>query len=601
MDQLLKADVIERVDASTWVSTILVTGKKDDGIRMCADLHEPKKAVVTDCYPLPHINELLSSLHGSKFVPNFATVVYPMHECVKEGASFTWTAAAQSSFDKVKILLVTSPALTLFDPALRSVISTDASDYGVGAMFAQVQPDGTEKPVAFAFRTLTTAERKYSIVEKEALACVWATEKWQTYLWGQCFTLRTDHQALTTLLTTKEADFEAACSTCPEMTALREQITLGWPPSIKAVSQDLRPYYKIRDELSVKDSYIFRSTRLLVPVSVSHTLIALAHESHQGMVCTKQRLHDLYWWHKWTHRFKPVFQRVSCQTNDKMAFTDPVPLQPVQLPDGPWKKLGLDVVGPFETAIPSCRYAITMTDYYSKWPELAFSYTATTDDIVMFMSSVFSRHGNPECIVTDNGPQFTLAAFAEFLEARDICHFRTSVYYPAANAAVEMFHRALRNCIQTAILQSQPWKEAVTDWLQVYRVTPHATTSASHHKLLYNWKMRTRLNILPLPHAAALNHSDVRATVLRQQEKMRHYTDFKCGARTPSFCEGEKVRIRIPHPKPPKAHPRFSAPAKEGKRSKVGPGSLWKIAASMVGDDRLEVGSRLANHEQSSD
>ena len=114
-----------------------------------------------------------------------------------------WTEAAQSSFDEVKQLLIASPALALYDPTLRSVISTDASDYGLGAVFDQIQLDGTEKPVAFASRTLTVTERKYSIVEKEALACVWATEKWRTYLWGHRFTLRTDHQALTTLLTTK--------------------------------------------------------------------------------------------------------------------------------------------------------------------------------------------------------------------------------------------------------------------------------------------------------------------------------------------------------------------------------------------------------------
>lgn len=50
-------------------------------------------------------------------------------------------------------------------------------DYALGAVFAQVQPDRTEKPVAFASRTLIENEQKYSTVEKEALACVWAAEK----------------------------------------------------------------------------------------------------------------------------------------------------------------------------------------------------------------------------------------------------------------------------------------------------------------------------------------------------------------------------------------------------------------------------------------
>lgn len=166
-----------------------------------------------------------------------------------------------------------------------------------------------------------------------------------------------------------------------------------------------------------------------------------------------------------------------CQSNDKTAHTNPAPLQPVPLPDGPWKKLGLDIVGPFDTAIPACRYVITLTDYYSKWPELAFSPYATTDDVIQFLSSVFSRHGNPENIITDNGAQFTSVMFTSFLQNRGISHSRTSVYYPAANGAIERFHRALRTCIQTSIQQSKPWKATVLDWLQVYCATPHATTS----------------------------------------------------------------------------------------------------------------------------
>ncbi len=65
LDRLQKAGVIEQVDASAWVSPIVVTGKKTGGIWMCADLLEVNKAVITDCYPLPHIDEMLTSLMGA--------------------------------------------------------------------------------------------------------------------------------------------------------------------------------------------------------------------------------------------------------------------------------------------------------------------------------------------------------------------------------------------------------------------------------------------------------------------------------------------------------------------------------------------------------
>lgn len=125
---------------------------------------------------------------------------------MRNGGTFECTEEVQKCFLKVKQLLIDSPDLALFNPDLPILISTDASDYGLGAVFTQLHPDHTERTVAFASRTLTPTERKYSTVEKEALACVWAMEKWRTYLWCRKFTLQTDHQALTTLLSTKGAD-----------------------------------------------------------------------------------------------------------------------------------------------------------------------------------------------------------------------------------------------------------------------------------------------------------------------------------------------------------------------------------------------------------
>lgn len=111
-----------------------------------------------------------------------------------------WSSEAQESFETVKRLIVNSAALTLFNPELTTIVTTD---YGIGGVFTQLHTDNTERTVAFASRTLTAAERKYSTVEKEALVCVWATERWRTYLWGRHFILGTDHSPLTTLLTSK--------------------------------------------------------------------------------------------------------------------------------------------------------------------------------------------------------------------------------------------------------------------------------------------------------------------------------------------------------------------------------------------------------------
>jgi len=152
------------------------------------------------------LRSFLGMLSGyKKFIPNYATLVEPLRACLRQDSEFEWTDDAQQSFMDVKKCLVDSPALALFHPEMPIIVSTDASDYGLGATLSQVYPDRSERTVAFASRTLTSAEHRYSTVEKEALACVWAVEKWRTYLWGRRFTLRTDHQALTTLLSTRGA------------------------------------------------------------------------------------------------------------------------------------------------------------------------------------------------------------------------------------------------------------------------------------------------------------------------------------------------------------------------------------------------------------
>ena len=80
-------------------------------------------------------------------------------------------------------------------------VTADASGFAVGACLSQWKDD-VERPIAFASRTLSPAERKYSASEREALAALWACEKWHFYLYGRPFTLVTDHQALTSLLST---------------------------------------------------------------------------------------------------------------------------------------------------------------------------------------------------------------------------------------------------------------------------------------------------------------------------------------------------------------------------------------------------------------
>lgn len=134
----------------------------------------------------------------AKFIPNLATVADPLRQCTHTDKDFQWGKDQAAAFRELKQTLSQASTLALFDKTAHTTVVADASPVGLGAVLLQTQ-HGTHKPISYASRSLTDVERRYLQTEKEALALVWACERFNLYLIGRPFDLVTDHKPLETI------------------------------------------------------------------------------------------------------------------------------------------------------------------------------------------------------------------------------------------------------------------------------------------------------------------------------------------------------------------------------------------------------------------
>ncbi len=167
------------------------------------ELHpQDRKVTEIDDAPVPKTKKQLRSFLGlvgyyRQYIPNFAAVAVPLTEKTKKGEPnvLEWGAAQDQAFKKLKQSLVKEPILRMPDFSRRFIVQTDASESGVGAALIQEFDDG-RFPIVYASKKLLPRESRYSVIERECLAVVWAIKKFVKYLYGKQFIIETDHHPL---------------------------------------------------------------------------------------------------------------------------------------------------------------------------------------------------------------------------------------------------------------------------------------------------------------------------------------------------------------------------------------------------------------------
>jgi hypothetical protein len=159
-------------------------------------------------YPIPETTTQIKSFLGligyyRKFIKDFAKITRPLSSCLKKGRKVIINEEYKNSFNTCKQLLTNAPLLQFPDFEKPFILTTDASNFALGAVLSQ-GAIGSDKPIAYASKTLSDTETRYSTIEKELFAIIWAVKHFRPYLYGKKFIIYTDHRPLAWLYSLKE-------------------------------------------------------------------------------------------------------------------------------------------------------------------------------------------------------------------------------------------------------------------------------------------------------------------------------------------------------------------------------------------------------------
>ncbi|KAK3741501.1 hypothetical protein QZH41_002971 [Actinostola sp. cb2023] len=455
--------------------------------------------------PPKNANEARSFLgfaqYLARFIKDFASISAPIRQLTHKDAKWVWGPDQQHAFASLKASMAAPEVMKYFDPLLKTELIVDASPVGLGAILAQVTHDQGRNVVAYASRSLTDCESRYSQTEREALAVVWGTEHFHLYLHGSSFQAITDHKPLETIFNKSTCKATARL----ERLQLRLQpykITVVYRPGADNpadyMSRHPDPKHSTSpNHLSRVDSYVNFVTANAVPNAVTLQEIQDATAKDH----TLQNLAKVIATQRWYEAGRDVCEYQ--QVKQELTVANGVILRGTRiivpetlrqrmimlahsghqgivktkrlLRDSVWFP-GIDGMveemikqclpcqaanhnsspaceplkmsplpqGPWQELsidfcgpFPNGDYLLVVVDDFSRFPEVEILRSTSAKAVIPHLDSIFARQGIPDVVRTDNGPPFNSENFQMFATHLGFNHHLAAQGSTVAMAAFE--------------------------------------------------------------------------------------------------------------------------------------------------------------------
>ncbi|UYV63976.1 hypothetical protein LAZ67_2006231, partial [Cordylochernes scorpioides] len=482
---------------------------------------DPEKVKAIVHFPKPrNISETRSFLGLSsyyrRFIKSYANKSRPLNSLLKKDEKFIWGEEQDESFRILKQELRSSPVLGHFVEGAETHVHTDASGYGLGAVLVQIQNDA-ERPIAYASRTLTKAEKNYSTTEKECLAVVWALGKFRMYLYGRAFTVVTNHHSLCWLVGLKEPSGRLA------RWALKLQeydINIVYQSGRKHKDADCLSRSPLADTAEI-EGHIISIQDVAEEQSKDPHLVGirekLANENLKGyqmiggvlykkiydpegkpwlIVVPKQMRHEIL---KDFHD-TPLAGHLGMPAKEGRASETPGLLVPIPPTTSPFQKIGIDYLGRFPISHRGNRWIIVATDYLTRFAITKAATTAEATELATFLiEDVILKHGAPWEIITDRGRNFMFQTIREINTLNGTIHRFTTAYHPQTNGLTERLNKTLTDMISMYVdVDQKSWDSILPYVTFAYNTARQETTGYSSFFLVHGREVETPLDsILP--------------------------------------------------------------------------------------------------------
>lgn len=453
-----------------------------------------------------------------RFVCHFAELAAPLNELLCKGELFRWQAKHQRHFDQLKDALTTAPVLHYPSRTDTFVVTTDASNCGLGAVLEQ-----GGKVIAFKSRALSASEKNYSTIQKECLALLYALKEFRHYLLGRRFVAITDHNPLVWLtgqkaqgilarwaIVMQEFDFDLqyrrgelntnadALSRHPQherpnnttpLTALVEvqpsdsvsdirceqlrdpmlkivmkAVENGRYSSLQQRGTALHRFWQMRKQLKLVDGVLYRFFRphpacepryaVIVPLPNRSDYLRRYHDI-AGHQGVDRTYDKLRDNAYWVGMARDTADYCrSCQICQQAKGGRIVRQPLVSVPVGRPWEMVAMDMLKVTMSVHGREYLLVLQDYFTKWVEAIPVRDASAATVESALLSVFSRLGMPRLLHSDQGSNFESEVVKNLCRSLGIEKTRTTPYHPQGDGMVERTNSTLLTMLRTSCMQA---------------------------------------------------------------------------------------------------------------------------------------------------